>query len=59
MPYCPGQFLARPGIQVIVADAGRGGTLVGHSLGRRQCRPLEDAAPAAVFDAVEKDALRS
>src|SRR5580658_5177573 len=26
--------------------------------GRRQCRPLEGAAPAAVFDAVEKDALR-
>jgi transposase len=26
--------------------------------GRRQCRPLESAAPAAVFDAVEKDALR-
>jgi transposase len=25
--------------------------------GRRQCRPLEGAAPAAVFDAVEKDAL--
>jgi transposase len=26
--------------------------------GRRACRPLEGAAPAAVFDAVEKDALR-
>jgi transposase len=26
--------------------------------GRRPCRPLEGAAPAAVFDAVEKDALR-
>ena len=26
--------------------------------GRRQCRPLEGAAPAAVFDAVEKQALR-
>jgi transposase len=26
--------------------------------GRRRCRPLEGAAPAAVFDAVEKDALR-
>ena len=26
--------------------------------GRRQCRPLEGAAPAAVFDSVEKDALR-
>jgi transposase len=26
--------------------------------GRRQCRPLEGAAPAAIFDAVEKDALR-
>ena len=26
--------------------------------GRRQCRPLEGAAPAAVFEAVEKDALR-
>jgi hypothetical protein len=26
--------------------------------GRRQCRPLEGAAPAAVFDTVEKDALR-
>lgn len=25
--------------------------------GRRACRPLEGAAPAAVFDAVEKDAL--
>ncbi len=25
--------------------------------GRRQCRPLDGAAPAAVFDAVEKDAL--
>src|SRR6202522_519862 len=27
--------------------------------GRRPCRPLEGAAPAAVFDAVEKQALRS
>jgi hypothetical protein len=27
--------------------------------GRRNCRPLEGAAPAAVFDAVEKDALRA
>src|SRR5271163_428500 len=26
--------------------------------GRRACRPLEGAAPAAVFEAVEKDALR-
>jgi transposase len=26
--------------------------------GQRACRPLEGAAPAAVFDAVEKDALR-
>jgi hypothetical protein len=26
--------------------------------GRRPCRPLEGAAPAAVFEAVEKDALR-
>jgi len=26
--------------------------------GRRQCRPLEGAAPAAVFEAVEKEALR-
>jgi transposase len=26
--------------------------------GRRQCRPLEGAAPAAVFETVEKDALR-
>jgi len=26
--------------------------------GRRQCRPLEGAAPAAVFEAVERDALR-
>jgi hypothetical protein len=26
--------------------------------GRRTCRPLEGAAPAAVFEAVEKDALR-
>ena len=26
--------------------------------GRRPCRPLDGAAPAAVFDAVEKDALR-
>ena len=26
--------------------------------GRRHCRPLEGAAPAAVFEAVEKDALR-
>jgi len=26
--------------------------------GRRPCRPLEGAAPAAVFDAVEKDALK-
>jgi transposase len=26
--------------------------------GRRACRPLEGAAPAAIFDAVEKDALR-
>jgi transposase len=26
--------------------------------GQRPCRPLEGAAPAAVFDAVEKDALR-
>jgi transposase len=26
--------------------------------GRRACRPLDGAAPAAVFDAVEKDALR-
>jgi len=26
--------------------------------GRRPCRPLEGAAPAAVFDAVEKEALR-
>ena len=26
--------------------------------GRRACRPLQGAAPAAVFDAVEKDALR-
>jgi hypothetical protein len=26
--------------------------------GGRQCRPLEGAAPAAVFEAVEKDALR-
>jgi transposase len=26
--------------------------------GRRPCRPLEGAAPAAVFDAMEKDALR-
>jgi transposase len=27
--------------------------------GRRACRPLDGAAPAAVFEAVEKDALRS
>src|SRR5258708_23815431 len=26
--------------------------------GRRACRPLDGAAPAAVFTAVEKDALR-
>lgn len=26
--------------------------------GRRACRPPEGAAPAAVFDAVEKDALQ-
>src|SRR5260370_19280313 len=26
--------------------------------GRRQCRPLEGAAPAVVFDAVEREALR-
>ena len=40
------------------ADAGRGGPLVAGGRGRRACRPLEGAAPAAVFDAVEKDALR-
>ena len=27
--------------------------------GQRACRPLEGAAPAAVFDAVERDALRA
>jgi hypothetical protein len=26
--------------------------------GRRQCRPLEGAAPAAVFEVVEKDKLK-
>ena len=56
---CPGQLLAGPGVHVAGADAGRGRPLVARrSPGRRACRPLEGAAPAAVFDAVEKDALR-
>ncbi len=58
MPYVRDSFwrgreFTRPG-----ADAGRGGPLVVEVAGRRACRPLDGAAPAAVFEAVEKDALR-
>ena len=56
---CAGQLLARPGVHLAGADAGRGGTLVApRSPGCRACRPLDGAAPAAVFAAAEKDALR-
>ena len=40
------------------ADAGRGGALVHRAAGQRSCRPLDGAAPAAVFGAVEAPALR-
>ena len=58
MPYVRDSLLARPGVHLAGADAGRGGALVAEVAGRRACRPLDGAAPAAVFDAVEKDALR-
>ena len=59
MPYVPGLVLAGPGVHQPGADAGRGGPLVPFEVaGQRPCRPLDGAAPAAVFAAIEKDALR-
>ena len=44
-----------PSLAQMQAEAARWSAEVA---GRRACRPLEGAAPAAVFEAVEKDALR-
>ena len=59
MPYVRDSLLARPGVHQPGADAGRGGTMVHRGRrGQRPCRPLDGAAPAAVFAAAEKHALR-
>ena len=58
MPYVRDSFWRGrefASLQRMQAEAARWSAEVA---GRRQCRPLEGAAPAAVFDAVERDALR-
>ena len=58
MPYVRDSFWRGREFTVAGADAGRGGPLVAGGRRAPGCRPLEGAAPAAVFEAVEKDALR-
>jgi transposase len=58
MPYVRDSFWRGrefTSLELMQAEAARWSAEVA---GRRQCRPLEGAAPAAVFEAVEKDALR-
>ena len=58
MPYVRDSFWRGrefTSLEQMQAEAGRWSAEVA---GRRACRPLEGAAPAAVFEAVEKQALR-
>jgi transposase len=58
MPYVRDSFWRGrefASLEAMQAEAARWSAEVA---GRRPCRPLEGAAPAAVFDAVERDALR-
>ena len=59
MPYVRDSLLAGPGVHLAWRRCRpRRERWSAEVAGRRPCRPLDGAAPAAVFAAVEKDALR-